>query len=157
MFVNFLNTALKRGLKPGEFFYDDETVDPMEIRLIDKGVTIIDWILPDNYAEVDKLFYHFNKELIRTKGFLIIFMQLKDSGAWFSINLAHFFSCFSVRWLLNDKFKDRVYSKFLIDKNNNYIYPYTKEICNKWIKETGEIKTIEEVKQEEKDEKNNNI
>ncbi|MHA1344659.1 MAG: LAGLIDADG family homing endonuclease, partial [Promethearchaeota archaeon] len=63
-----------RGLREGEVKY--KNIDPTEVELEPNSITVIDWLLPQNYAEVDKLFYSYNRKLLRSGGFLIVFMQL---------------------------------------------------------------------------------
>ena len=61
---------------------------------------IIDWLCPDNFAEVDKIFRHFTEQLAKTGGILIVFMQLKESdGSWFSNNLVKQFPALCTKYL----------------------------------------------------------
>ena len=143
----FLEVALKLGLKEGDFYYD--FCDPNSIELEPNAVTIIDWILPKEYSEVDKLFYFYNRQLLKTNGFLIVFMQLRENGNWFAPDLVHFFSSVSVRYLLEPDTQGE-YAKFIVDKVNDPKYPYVREIPCKFFRETKEVKRIDEVEEVKK-------
>jgi hypothetical protein len=111
----FKKIALQLGLKDDDFNYNKKWIDPIGIQLEPKSIMIIDWLCPDNFAEVDKIFRHFTEQLAKTNGILIVFMQLKeDSGAWFSNNLVKQFPALCVKYLYDDE-KDGTYGKFIID------------------------------------------
>lgn len=143
----FLQVALQLGIKEGDFQYD--FCDPSEVDLEPGAITIIDWILPKNYAETDKLFYAYNRQLLKTNGFLIVFVQLKEDGTWFASNLTHFFSSVSCKFLQEPDSKGE-YSKFIINKVNDTKHPYIREIPCKYFWETKELKRIEDLNEKER-------
>jgi len=100
------------GLKDGDYFWAD-IVSATEIPIEPNVVTIIDWLLPADYAETDKLFQHFANKMSKSGGLLIIFMQLRKDGNWFAENLCTMFPSFAARYTLND---DRDGGAFKIDK-----------------------------------------
>jgi hypothetical protein len=106
----FAKIALQLGLKEGDFKHAF-CADPTKIELERDTVTIIDWLLPDNYAEVDKIFKHFAEQLDKYRGFLIVFMQLKDNGDWFAPNLVRLFPALAVKYIYDDE-TDGTYGRF---------------------------------------------
>lgn len=94
----FLKTALTLGLKEGDFYHAFVS-DPTKVELEKNAVTILDWLLIDNYAETDKVLKYFVEQLNKTNGFLIIFMQLKDGDNWFAPNMIHFFPALAARYI----------------------------------------------------------
>ena len=100
------------GLNDGDYFWADVvSAEDIEIEL--NGVTIIDWLLPKDYAETDKLFQYFATKMSKSGGLLIIFMQLRKDGNWFAENLCTMFPSFAARYTLNE---DRDGGTFKIDK-----------------------------------------
>jgi len=104
-------------LKEGDFFHGVH-FNPMEIKLEKNAVTVIDWLLPDNYAETDKLYKHFAEQLSEQKGILIVFAQLMENGAWFSQNMIKMFPALAAKFLYEVKNGQDDYenSYFLIEK-----------------------------------------
>ena len=76
---------------------------PETIELEKDAVTIIDWLLPENHAETDKLYKYFSEQLARKKGQLIIFAQLKDDGSYFSKNMIAQFPAFVCRYFYDSE------------------------------------------------------
>jgi archaellum biogenesis ATPase FlaH len=110
----FKKIALQLGLKDDDFNYNKKWIDPVGIQLESKAIMIIDWLCPDNFAEVDKIFRHFTEQLAKTGGILIVFMQLKGDGNWFSSNLVMQFPALCVKYIYDDE-KDGTYGKFVIN------------------------------------------
>jgi len=100
------------GLKDGDYFWAD-IVSATDIPIEPSSVTIIDWLLPTDYAETDKLFQHFAHKMAKSSGLLIIFMQLRKDGNWFAENLCTMFPSFAAKYTLNS---DRDGGAFKIDK-----------------------------------------
>jgi len=98
----FAEIALQLGLKEGDFKYD-WCVDPEQIELEDSAITIIDWLCPKDFAKVDKLFMKFVEQLLRTNGILIVFMQLKEDGSWFSPNLVNQFPALGAKYIYDEE------------------------------------------------------
>jgi hypothetical protein len=145
----YRKVAMQLGLKEGDFFYNKEWVDPMALELEKDSVMILDWLCPENFAEVDKIFLHFTEQLHKTKSVLIVYMQLKEDGSWFSPNLVKQFPAFAVKFMYDDE-KDRTYSKFLIEPmRESKVKSATWEIACKYQWETKELFTLDEIKDKE--------
>lgn len=148
----FKKIALQLGLKDDDFNYNKKWIDPIGIQLEPKSIMIIDWLCPDNFAEVDKIFRHFTEQLAKTNGILIVFMQLKeDSGAWFSNNLVKQFPALCVKYLYDDE-KDGTYGKFIIDAvRDPKSHIKTWEIPCKYDWKTKLFLRVDEVQAKEKE------
>jgi DNA replication protein DnaC len=72
----FVTHAMRLGLKEGDFYWTND-YHPQLLELEDDAITIIDWLMPDNFAEMDKLFARFAEQLDKHGGLLIVFVQLK--------------------------------------------------------------------------------
>ena len=86
---------------------------PENIEIEKDAVTIIDWVLPTDYAETDKLFKHFAEQLVKQGGILIVFVQLKTDGRFFAENMISFFPAVVCRYLYDSD--DGVHGKFHLD------------------------------------------
>lgn len=93
----FASIALKLGLKEGDFGFCNH-YNPQQLELEDNAITLIDWLLPDNYAEVDKLYKIFSQQLDTHGGLLFLFSQLKDNGDFYSKDMIKFFASFAVKY-----------------------------------------------------------
>jgi len=153
----FLKTALTLGLKEGDFYHAFVS-DPTKVELEKNAVTILDWLLIDNYAETDKVLKYFVEQLNKTNGFLIIFMQLKEGDNWFAPNMIHFFPALAARYIY-DKVEtgygttgawviDAVRDPKNHSKGGNL--PCTYDWVNKTLKLNGEIDEKEERKDEDR-------
>jgi len=100
----FATIARSLGLREGSFYYTTHFA-PEQIEIEENAVTIIDWLLPKDYSETDKLFQHFATQLVKNKGLLIIFVQLKDNGDYFAKNMVGMFPAFVCKYFYN-KTKD---------------------------------------------------
>uniref|UniRef100_A0A6M3KVM6 Putative bifunctional DNA primase/polymerase n=1 Tax=viral metagenome TaxID=1070528 RepID=A0A6M3KVM6_9ZZZZ len=94
----FAKIAKQLGLKDTDFF-NATHFSPESIELEDKAITIIDWLLPKDYAETDKLFQHFAEQLFRHGGLLFVFVQLRNSGDFFAKDMVAMFPAFVCRYL----------------------------------------------------------
>jgi len=93
----FATIAMKLGLKEGNFSFCNH-YNPQKLELEDNAVTVIDWILPEDYAGVDKLYKIFAQQLDAHGGLLYIFSQLKDNGDFYSKDMIKFFAAFAVKY-----------------------------------------------------------
>ncbi len=149
----FAKIALQLGLKEGDFKRPKHIiVDPTKIELEQNAITIIDWLCPQNFAEVDKLFLHFIEQLDKTHGILIVFMQLKGSKSqnneWFAPNLVSQFPALSARYIYDNE-GDGEYGKFIIDEiRDPKLKIKTYEIPCQYNWETKELKRIDEIEEE---------
>jgi len=102
------------GLKDGDYFYPTDPILQAENIKLEPGVTLIDWLLPKDYCETDKLFQMLSHKMARVKGFLVIFMQLKDfENSWYAPGMCKMFPSFAVKYILD---KDRRGGVFDIEK-----------------------------------------
>jgi len=89
---------------------------PEGIELEDDAITIIDWLLPDVYADTDKLFKKFAEQLVKHSGILIIFVQLmnNEESSFFAKNMIAMFPAFVAKFLYSDDTGTK--SKFMVEK-----------------------------------------
>lgn len=147
--------ALKLGLKEGDFRWY-ETAKPTEIELHPNSFTVIDWLCPQNYAEVDKLLQHFADKIQNKSGNLIIFMQLRDNNEWLAKDLVKQFPALVSRYIYDNE-DDGEYGYFYIDKlrDSKTKQKFAKIPCQyDW--ETKILKRIDEIEKEERHETQNN-
>jgi len=143
----FAKTSMQLGLKEGDFKWTF-CADPSQIQLENNAVTIIDWLLISDKSQTDMVFKHFVEQLEKTKGFLIVFQQLKDDDSWFAPSMAKQFPALSTRYIY-DTADNGEYGKFILDPMRdprlnikNYNIP-----C-KYIWETKELKRIDEIEEQ---------
>lgn len=146
---NFIEVALKRGLKEGDFFHDTES-DPLTVEFDKNSIIIIDWLSPSDFTQVANIFNRFKKQLNKNNCFLITFMQLKKDGEWFAPNLIDQYPSVAIKFLLEDERTNRKNGKLIITKNNKPIYPDTRIIPTVFDETTCEIKTIKEIEAEKR-------
>ena len=97
----FLAIAKSLGLKEGDF---DWVVNfsPETMELDDNSFTIIDWLLPNDYAETDKIYKYFAEQLGKHKGILMVFVQLKATGEFFAPNQIEMFPSLAAKFMYDD-------------------------------------------------------
>jgi hypothetical protein len=110
----FATIAQTIGLKEGDFKYNTDS-SPDEIELEDNAITIIDWLLPKDYAQTDKLYQYFAYQLLKHGGNLIIFAQLRSDGSFYAPDMVEFFPAFVAKYLYNDD-SDGTKGHFKIEK-----------------------------------------
>ena len=140
----FIKIALQLGLKEPELKYD-EVADATKIELESgKAITVIDWLCPNSYAEVDKLLMHFTKQLQKTKGIAIVFMQLRDNNDWFAKDLCKQFPSFACRYIYDNKDSGE-FGRFEVDKvREPKMKNHNRQIPCQYNWETKELKVITE-------------
>ena len=114
--------AQQLGIPEGSFYWDNH-YSPEHIELESNAVTIIDWLLPKDYASTDKTYEHFARQLTRKGGILIIFAQLRSMGdrvgKFYAEDMVKFFASIVVKFQYeeakNELDKGR-YSYFKIEK-----------------------------------------
>ena len=109
----FVTIAKQLCLSEGDFRWCVH-FNPQHIELEDNAITILDWLLPTDYAETDKLFKYFAEQLVKHKGILIIFVQLKRDGTFFAENMLPFFPSFVCKYDY-DKEDDGTYGHFSVE------------------------------------------
>lgn len=93
----FANISTRLGLREGQFSFINH-YNPQQLTLEPNSVSIIDWLLPEDYASVDKLYKIFSQQLDKSGGLLFIFSQLRENGTFYSEAMVQFFSAFSVKY-----------------------------------------------------------
>lgn len=114
--------AQKLGIPEGSFYWDNH-YSPEHIELENNAVTIIDWLLPRDYASTDKTYEHFARQLTRKGGILIVLAQLRSmgdrEGMFYAEDMVKFFPSIVVKFqyeaVKNELDKGR-YSFFKIEK-----------------------------------------
>jgi len=131
------------GMKSGDFKYCVH-YDPEAIELEEGAVTILDWLLPKDYASTDKIFAHFSKQLIKQGGILIIFVQLKSDGSFFAANMLPFFPAFVAKYLYDEDTGET--GHFEIDyMREPLLHKKRGNIPCKYFWKTKELKRIDEI------------
>jgi hypothetical protein len=93
----FANISTRLGLREGQFSFVNH-YNPQQLTLEPNSVSIIDWLLPEDYASVDKLYKIFSQQMDKSGGLLFIFSQLRENGTFYSESMVQFFSAFSVKY-----------------------------------------------------------
>jgi len=141
--------AQKLGLKEGDFFFPDERIKPEDIELDDNAVTIIDWLLPDEWEKTDKIFERFDKQLQRHGGLLIIFVQLrKKDKSFYAENMLEWFPSWVCKFDYEDESRNGSYFETTKIREGIAGRHYAKIPC-KYDKETTLLKTVEELENEQ--------
>lgn len=98
----FVNIAMTLGLKEGDFKWCIH-FNPADIELEENAITIIDWLLPDDYAMTDKLYKYFAEQLVKKGGVLIVFAQLMQNNDFFAKNMIDLFPSFVAKFVYEDE------------------------------------------------------
>ena len=98
----FSKTALKLGLKEGDFYWTLEA-DPTKISFEKNSITVVDWLFIEDFSMTNVVLKHFVNQLFKTNGFLIIFAQLKQNNDWFAPNLITNFPALAARYIYLDE------------------------------------------------------
>lgn len=109
----FATIAQQLGLHEGDFNWCVH-FSPEEITLDKDAITILDWLLPNDYAQTDKIYKHFAEQLSKQGGILIVFVQLKENSEFFAPNMIEMFPSFVVKFLYDDE--QGISSKFITSK-----------------------------------------
>ena len=94
----FAKIATQLHMVDGDFF-NATHFSPESIELEDNAITIIDWLLPKDYSETDKLFQHFAEQLFKHNGLLFVFAQLRTDGNFFAKDMVAMFPALVCRYL----------------------------------------------------------
>lgn len=99
----FSQIAMALGLKEGDFYWYNH-YSPENVELPDNSVTIVDWLLPDCYADTDKLYKQFARQLDKHGGLCIIFAQMKTEDEFYAHQMTQFFAslCAIYKYQKND-------------------------------------------------------
>ena len=113
----FASISKMLQLKDGDF-WNATHFAPENVELEKNAVTIIDWLLPKDYSETDKLFQYFAQQLVKNGGILIVFVQLKEKGDFFAGNMIAMFPALVARYFYekNDAgIEDPTKGRFQVD------------------------------------------
>lgn len=142
----FQKIALELGLKEGDFQWCIH-FNPERVELEDNAITIIDWILPEDYSQTDKIYKYFAQQLVKHNGLLIVFCQLRQDGEFFAKNMLDFFASLTTKFLYKHD-DDRTESYFETDKireakftKNKVVIPCRYDFGSK------QLKTLEEIEE----------
>ena len=109
------------------------------------------------FARTDALYSGFIDQLNKTKGFMICFVQLKnDKNEYFAPNQIGQFPALLCRYVYEDE-NNGEYTKFVLDAIRDPKKENTSKqqvVPCKYNFETKEVKTLEELDKEEKENKN---
>ena len=133
------------ALKEGDY-WNSLKFKPESSELKENSITIIDWLLPGDYANTDKIFAHLSNQLIRFGGLLIVFVQIRDSNAeFFAKDMVAFFPSFVCKYLYNDDsdgstgyFKIE-YMRESVDNRKKLSIPCKYDMFSKELKRLDEI------------------
>ena len=168
--VNFLKRLIKQGIKPGYFYNESggrfgksamrldikpgdfeftRAINPLEVILKPNQVCIYDWIRPVDFARTADIFDSLVQKLEEANSIMIGFVQLRDDNSWFAKDLINQFVSTSVKYIYDDK--DGVNTHMELSnvrdrKSNgkNFLIP-----C-KYFEESREVRTVEEIEEEER-------
>lgn len=112
------------GLKVGDFKFK-LVPDPSTIELEDNSVTIIDWLSAGSvdggdYAKTEQMYKRFEEQLVKHKGLLIIFAQLKkETNSFYAETMSSFYASLMAKycWSPIKNAKGEIYD---YDSNNTY-------------------------------------
>ena len=95
--------ATSLGLKETDFFYA-KSYEPERLELEDDAFTIIDWLLPDDFAGTANLYQLFAKQLDKHGGACVIFSQLNEkTGEFYAPSMVKMFSTFASKYSYGTK------------------------------------------------------
>jgi len=106
--------ATSLGLKETDFFYA-KSYEPERLELEDDAFTIIDWLLPDDFAGTANLYQLFAKQLDKHGGACVIFSQLNEkTGEFYAPSMVKMFSTLAAKYKYGTKngVVDNINTKF---------------------------------------------
>lgn len=143
----FKKIALQLGLVENDFEHTC-CYEPTQIELEKNAVTIVDWLNIPDFKNTHLTFGHFSQQLDKQGGFLIVFLQLKEDGSWFAINLVDWFAVLAVKYF-QDEDSDGSSGYFDIGKVRDRICKKrVSKIPCKFNWETKELIRADEIKNE---------
>lgn len=98
----FATIALELGLKEGDFYFCNH-YQPEKIELEDDAVTIIDWLLPEDFSQTANLYKIFARQLDKHGGILYIFSQLRDTDKFYAEEMVKFFASIATKYTYTEK------------------------------------------------------
>ena len=98
----FAKIAMEIGLKEGDFYFCNH-YQPEKIELEDDAVTIVDWLLPEDFSQTANLYKIFARQLDKHGGVCFIFSQLKPDKQFYAEQMVKFFASFAVKYFYTEK------------------------------------------------------
>jgi hypothetical protein len=98
----FAKIAMELKLKEGDFYFCNH-YQPEKIELEDEAVTIIDWLLPEDFSQTANLYKIFARQLDKHGGICYIFSQLKEDGSFYAEQMVKFFASFAAKYFYTEK------------------------------------------------------
>ena len=147
----FAKTALRLGLKDGDF-YHSFIGDPRRLILPkeEKAIVIFDWIRPPDFSAVDNLFAGLIEKVKKSNCFFISFMQLKADNEYFAPNLLCQYPALVCKYLYEDE-DDGTITKFQITEiREGKLKGKVFEIPCVYNWDTKEVKRVEELDEDKK-------
>lgn len=140
----FATIAQQLGLKEGDFKWDVH-YNPEHVELEKNTVTLIDWLLPKDYANTDKLYEYFSQQLRKNGGILIVFVQLRNTGEFFAPDMIGFFPSFVAKFFYEND-EDRTRSYFIpVKVRENKMQNWSRKISLVYDWTTKELNRVDEV------------
>ena len=114
--MRFVDIALQLGMKEGDFDYPKKLcLDPTKIKVNERDIVIIDWLLPKDFSKTDKTFDKLSVLASQYRALFIVFVQLRGNEKWFASDLTEQLVRFSTKYLYDDE-NDTTYGHFDILK-----------------------------------------
>jgi hypothetical protein len=149
----FSKVGLKLGLKDGDFNHCLAT-NPMEIIIRPNSVCVYDWVRTSDFSKTADVYASIVEKLELTNSIMIAFVQIRDDGTWFAKDLLRQFVSLSAKYMYEDQ--DGINTKLILDDVRDRKGGGKKfEIPCKYLDETREVKTVEELDKDIKERENN--
>jgi len=92
---------------------------PTDIELVDNAITVVDWLRmkEGDFTQTSNTFHHFQQQLLKHKGFLIILTQIrKSNNEWFAPDQVEEFASLACKYLWGNNGIDGENTYFLATK-----------------------------------------
>ncbi|MHA2013317.1 MAG: bifunctional DNA primase/polymerase [Candidatus Helarchaeota archaeon] len=110
----FLKIAMELGIKETDFYWDT-SYEPENIELEDNAVTVIDWLLPEDFATTAHVYKQFQKQLDKHNGLCFIFSQLKNDDTFYAEGQLIMFASLAVKYFYSE-------NAGIVDNQNTYFH-----------------------------------
>jgi len=113
----FAKIAIEMGLKEGDFYFFNH-YNPEQIELEDDAVTIIDWLLPEDFSQTANLYKIFSKQLDKHGGLCFIFSQLREDKNFYASQMVKMYASVACKYFYSELngIKDNVNTYFQTEK-----------------------------------------
>jgi hypothetical protein len=144
--ARFISNAKTLGIPEGSFKWCVH-FSPTDVELEESCVTLVDWLLPDDYAMTDKIYKYFAEQLFKKKGILIVFAQLMQDGNFFAKNMIDLFPALVAKFIYDDEHGENSHFQITKIREAKHRLKYNKILC-KYDWNSKQLKTIEEIERE---------